>query len=388
MQSILEDALSPFRYLDMGAIYQNYGQFIDGIIFFSIFLGLSRFAFSKRFPGRSGNLVSIAFSFALTIALLVMEATFNFSIKSFGALAIGVIFLLTGFFMMTLGRAVGMGGVTSFCLTYCLVYISIASVIPGVFDYIATRTPWLNGLLGIIFLISLFKTLAAIFTFVFRRKGQSISEPKIATAEQDSEKDISLENTEIKAIKELRHKLVTIDDIMDALNHIESIIRQNPALTPDQVASIKRYLSEIGTKETVFKKAYYDMERRFRLLGRIDSERFERLQSELANAPDNRKRIKEAELDIEKRKIEHEKNILNLKTRTDNHIAGFNEQVNMAIQRLNESPESAISILGQSRQTLLQMKHQIDMMRQLERELQDLHKTQRELFKGDNKKKR
>lgn len=173
MQSILEDALSPFRYLDMDAIYQNYGQFIDGIIFFSLFLGLSKFAFSKRFSGRAGNLISIAFSFALTIALLVMEATFNFSIKSFGALAIGVIFLLTGFFMMTLGRAFGMGGVTSFCVTYSLLYVSIASVIPGVFDYIATRTPWLNGLLGIIFLISLFKTLAAIFTFVFSHNHPS-----------------------------------------------------------------------------------------------------------------------------------------------------------------------------------------------------------------------
>ncbi len=246
----------------------------------------------------------------------------------------------------------------------------------------------MNGVLGIIFLISLFKTLTAIFTFVFRRKGQSTSVREIAPAGRDLGKDISLENTEIKAIKELRHKLVTIDDIMDALNHIESIIRQNPTLTPDQVASIKRYLSEICTKETVFRKAYYDMERRFRLLGRIDSERLERLQSELANAPDNRKRIKEAELDIEKRKIEHEKNILNLKTQLDNHIAAFNQQINIAIQRLKEDPESVISILSQSRQTLLQMKHQIDMMRQLERELQDLHKSQRELFKGENRKKR
>jgi hypothetical protein len=50
MTSVIETALSPFRYFDMGTIYNVHTQIIDGIIFFSIFLGLSKFAFHKPFP--------------------------------------------------------------------------------------------------------------------------------------------------------------------------------------------------------------------------------------------------------------------------------------------------------------------------------------------------
>ena len=90
--------------------------------FFSIFLGLSKLAFPKRFPGRPGNAIAIAFSFALTIALLVMERQFNFNLKSIGGLALGAIFLITGFFMISLARSAGIKYVTSFCLSYSLIY--------------------------------------------------------------------------------------------------------------------------------------------------------------------------------------------------------------------------------------------------------------------------
>ena len=50
--SFLDDALSPFGYFDLTYFYDSYAWLIDGIIFFSIFLGLSKHAFGKRFEGR------------------------------------------------------------------------------------------------------------------------------------------------------------------------------------------------------------------------------------------------------------------------------------------------------------------------------------------------
>lgn len=109
--SFLDDALSPFRYFDLTYFYDSYAWLIDGIIFFSIFLGLSKHAFGKRFERKSANAISVAFSFMLTIALLLVEYQFNFNIKSFGGLAIGTILLITGFFMYSLSRSANIGRV-------------------------------------------------------------------------------------------------------------------------------------------------------------------------------------------------------------------------------------------------------------------------------------
>lgn len=387
MQSILESIFSPFRYLNVASIYDQHFQVIDGILFFSLFLGLSKFAFSKRFPGKPGNLISITFSFMLTIGLLVMERTLNFNLRAFGALAMGVILLMTGFFIIALARSSGMKGVAPFCFAYSIIYMSIAAVVPNVFDYMATRVKWLNGILGLIFLISLFKVIQAVFQFIFHKK--SVSDIKIEPGfNNDSElkKDIASEDNEIKTLKELRSKLATIDDISNALNMIEKVISENPNLTPERITRIKRYLSELGTRETIFRKSYFDLETRFKALGRFDSARLERLQDELSNVPDKMKRFKEEEINIEKRKIEYDRKVLDLKTNLENLILNFNKYVTAALNSLQNSPDSVLPDIKHAKGILHQMKRIIEVIKQFEREIIDLNKTQKELFKGERKK--
>lgn len=388
MQSILESVFSPFKYLNVASIYDQHFQIIDGILFFCIFLGLSKFAFSKRFPGRPGNLISIAFSFMLTIGLLVMERTLHFNLRAFGALAMGVILLLTGFFIIALARSSGMKGLTPFCFAYSIIYMSIATVLPNLFDYIATRAKWLNGILGLIFLISLFKILQGLFQFFFSKKniGDINISPKLGN-DSELKKDIALENDEINALKALRHKLATIEDISDALNMIEKVIAESPTLSPDRVTRIKRYLSELGTRETIFRKSYHELERRFKALGRFDSARLERLKDEMSTVPDKLKRFKEEEINIERRKIEYDGKVVELKTNLDKLITKFNQYVTAALNDLQNNPDSALPNIRHAKDVLHQMKRIIEAIKQFEREIIDLNKTQKELFKGERKKK-
>jgi len=384
MASVIETAFSPFRYFDMATIYNAHNQIIDGIIFFSIFLGLSKFAFHKRFPGRPGNAIAIAFSFALTIALLVMEHQFNFNIKSFGGLALGVIFLITGFFMISLTRSAGINLVTSFCLSYTLIYLSVASIMPNLFDYIASRAPFINGLLGIVFLISLFKTFQSLFVFIFKKHSNNQMNHILQNA-TDSQKEIDLEDKEIRTIKHIRNRLTTVNEIMDRLTVIENTVKKDPVLSPEHSKTIKISLSEIANKENIFRKNYNDMYLRFRELGKIDSERLQRLEDELKTVPVNSRRFKEAEIDIEKRKLEYDRTILDLKTKLDSLIIRFNNQINATIQQLNNHPESSLPGISDAKKTLKKIKGIAENIKQIERELIHLHKSQKELFKGERR---
>ena len=122
------------------------------------------------------------------------------------------------------------------------------------------------------------------------------------------------------------------------------------------------------------------------MFGRIDTERLERLTTELDTVPDNLKRIKMVEIDLEKRKVEYDKRILEIKADLDAKIQSFNTQIVHAAGQITSNLNSAVNGVGKAKETVIQMKRPIDMARQLERELLDLHKTQQKLFKGEKNK--
>lgn len=380
MQNIFDAALSPFYGLNMAHLYSKYGQFIDGVIFFPIFLGLSQHAFGKRFGGRPGKAISVAFAFALTIALLILEWQLNFNLKSFGGLAIGVVLLMTGYFVMTVGRAFGMGPVTAFCSTYSLMYLSVATAIPNLFDYIANRAPWLNGLLGIIFIISVLVSLVKIFRFVFTGK-RDLPHDISGVLTSNSHKNAEAEDQELKFIKESRLKVRTITDMMDALVGIEKVLREGN-LDENATARIRAYLHDMSTKEHIFTQRYNQLILNFKKLGLVDSDRLHRLETELQDLPENRRHIKQAEIDIEKRKIEYDSRIIEAKSTLDGHIQAFNASMRKSMQTLSDND------IHQSKNILLSLKKHCDGIDHMTREVIELNKMQKGLFKSESRKRR
>jgi hypothetical protein len=281
-----------------------------------------------------------------------------------------------------------MNPVTAFSLTYCLLYLSVASIVPNLFDYIASRTPWLNGLLAIVFLLSLFKSLQAVVKHLFSKNPATMAVGDRFAGHEKASSEIRLEDNEIRAIKRLRQKLATVDDIYDALSQIEKTVKGNPDPTREQLDFIHRCLAEIATKEAVFLRHYNELTRQLNLLGRIDAKRLERLEDELLTAPDNLKNIKEAEIDIEKRKVEYDQKIIDAKAQIDSQITLFNQHVTMAADKIRRDPSSSLPGLVDAKNALSKIKKIIEMMKGLSRELQDLHKTQKELLKGERRKRK
>jgi hypothetical protein len=100
----------------------------------------------------------------LTGGFLLMEKTLNFSLRSFGPLAVAIILILVGFVFYSMLLSLGFSHTNSLCLAYLIDYLSLRLVSPSIFDWIASKAPFINGILGIGFLIALIKLLFSLFS--------------------------------------------------------------------------------------------------------------------------------------------------------------------------------------------------------------------------------
>jgi hypothetical protein len=262
-------------------------------------------------------------------------------------------------------------------LTYSLLYLSIAALHPNIFDFIASRLPILNGILGLVFLISFFWGVAII---IGKLTGRRSKIDDFRPPHHDDEEKI--ETDQIRQLKRIRGKLRTVQDIQDRLTAIEATIKKNPVLNKEVSDYLKLNLEEISNQERILMKSYNDVTLQFSKLGRIDSERLQRLEDNLKRAPDNQRRFIEAELDIERRKIQHDKAIIDFKQKLDSLIGQFNLQLNAAMQQLKNHEGSGQPSIQETKKTLQEISMVIEAIKQLERELIQLHKAQRKLFRS------
>ena len=167
-----EELLKPFEYLDISSLYDQYSLIIDAIIAFFIFFGIAKVTLGNRFEGRGGKAIIIGVGLGLSTGFLLMERTLNFSLRSFGPLAVAIILILVGFVFYNLLLSLGFNHTNSICLAYIIDYLSLKLVSPTIFDWIAQTVPFINGILGLGFLIALIKLF---FSLLSRSSLKSIS---------------------------------------------------------------------------------------------------------------------------------------------------------------------------------------------------------------------
>ena len=198
-----EEILKPFEHLDIASLYSHYSFIIDAVISFLIFFGIAQVTIGKRFEGKGGRAITIGIGLVLTGGFLLMEKTLNFSLRSFGPLAAVIILLLVGFVLFTLLLSLGFNHTNSICLAYIIDYLSLRLVSPTIFDWIAQRAPFINGILGLGFLIALFKL---IFSLVSRNSLKPISSKlpsklNIKSNTEDYDREMEEDKEEVDVIK-------------------------------------------------------------------------------------------------------------------------------------------------------------------------------------------
>ena len=389
-----EELLKPFEYLDIGSLYNQYSLIIDAIIAFLIFFGVAKVTLGKRFEGRGGNAIIVGVGLALSTGFLLMEKNLNFSLRSFGPLAVTVILILVGFVFYNLLLSLGFNHTNSICLAYIIDYLSLKLVSPTIFDWIAQTAPFINGILGLGFLIAFIKLLFSLFP---RSPLKSISSKlpskiNIRANNENLDREINEEKEEgalirSKVIKSIKKEIKDSDEMIETINEMIKTIEEY-GTTPHGIREISNYLTKIRDKKH-YAKVYFDyINKIMEKVGSFDNEFYTSLKAEYDTIQGKeQKRLKKKEIETEEKKQEIEQVVEKIEKLILQYTKQFTKFINYAVQNLRKrNPNESIKCLKESLKIEAKIKDLFEQMKELEGDLKKLTKRNFKFLRKEKKK--
>ncbi|MEK7476387.1 MAG: hypothetical protein AAB152_12245 [Candidatus Coatesbacteria bacterium] len=166
------NAFDSLKYLDLSGIYAQYSSLIDLTLYFIIFLGLSKFVFDKRFPGRGGKAITIGVGAVLAVSLAVAEGRLGFNLQSFSPIAGLIVILAVGFVLYALWRGMGTPVWISILISLVVMYFGVGSVTPAFLVWVGAHIPllYVAVVLAIVVLV-----IAGLFSLMDHIEGSKLS---------------------------------------------------------------------------------------------------------------------------------------------------------------------------------------------------------------------
>src|ERR1043166_9256091 len=138
------DPFSALRYLDLSAIYDQYGPLIDFFVYLVILVGLAQVVLQHRFSGRGSKAVISGIGTALAAGLALSEARIEFDLRSLGPIAGFIVVALVALILYKLFRAFEWGVIPASAASLVVMYIGVQVATPGVGTWISQNIPLLN----------------------------------------------------------------------------------------------------------------------------------------------------------------------------------------------------------------------------------------------------
>lgn len=388
------EILKPFEYLDIGSIYNHYSFLIDAIIIFFVLFGVTQVTLGKRFEGRGGRAITIGTALALSAGFLLMEKTMNFSLRSFGPLAVAVILTLVGFVFYRMLISLGFSRTNSICLSYIIDYLSLRLVSPSIFDWIASKTPFINGILGIGFLIAIIKFIFSLFSrhSLKSLSGKLPSNIDVEGHTEDFDKEIDEDKKEIKTIrskliKSTKKEIKDSDEMIETINEMIKLIDEY-GTAPHAVKELSENLNKIKDKEHYAMIYFNYINKIMDRIGRFDNDFYTDLKAEYETAQGKeQKRLKKKEIETEEKKREIEGIIKKIEKHILQQTSEFNQALNYAVQSLkSRNPADAVNYLKTSLKIEQKIKTLYEQMKKLEVDLKKLTRRSIKFLEKEKKK--
>ena len=218
---ILEGLFGPFYGLDIPSFYGQYHPVIDFFLYSAVFVSVARLTLDKLFQGKAGKALAVAVGLILALSLSIAERNFGFSIRSFGPIAAGIIVAMVGLVIFHLCRKAGAATPTAGSLAVIIVYFSVRSVVPNLFEWMQHNkwAAFLHGLLVLAILVALWRVIGALFRSPAGHIGRLAKTIETSPASRVFGKKEGFDRKELKL---LRHRLSKFTG--EAMKNSEEII--------------------------------------------------------------------------------------------------------------------------------------------------------------------
>ncbi len=347
----LTSLFEPLRGVDVARFYELNHPWIDFVIFLFLFIAVGQYSLGRRLGGRAGQLLSIVIGLVLALALSLTQRSLDFSLKSFGPLAAGVIIFLVGLAVFHLIRGLGLGLSGASSLAFLVTYFLIRATTPNFFAWLETneQTAWIHLLLVIAVIISLWRVLRIIWSE--RRGGSVISTPSPEPAGPGENLDrIKQDQLELKTIdqelegptqQELKEDGETLDELNEAI-HLIDRHRNDPA----EMMTLADRLASLEIRRDDGQKQLARLKTLSRRIEKADLRSFRQLANRLRKMSPLERDKARRQLALAKRKIISEDELVGLEEKVNHQIKSRSAFLKKAISQLRRNrPDRARNLL-------------------------------------------
>jgi len=259
--------LDPFNRIQPGPFISRYQDWIIFTLLLFFFWAVAGIALRKKFE-ESRHLRVLVTVLALMLAVgtyySIYQGWLHFSLQGLGLFGAILVLVIIFFIIFGLMRGYGMRLSNALPLGFGLFYISLWAISPNILHNLQRIFPPLNGILAILFIVSVVKIL---FSFYRHTKPGGLAMGSQLQSSYGSGSDIAEIERDLtfgkkigkwmkgKTMKLTRMEIRTITHMEDYIRQVIKIIRTHGNhLSPGEITKISKAVVKIRKSEIIFKK--------------------------------------------------------------------------------------------------------------------------------------
>ena len=381
--------LEPFDRIDPGPFISRYSDWILFTLLLFFFWAVAGIALKKRFEeSRYLRVLITAVALMLSVGTYysVYQGWLHLSLEGLGFFGAVLVLIVVFFVVFGLIRSYGMRFSNALSVGFVMFYISLWAVSPNILDTLASIFPLANGILAILFLVSIYKLISGFlrhskklpFDTAKDLKNRDFSTSNDAEIDREIEED-KKEGKIIRkrTMKFTRLELKSIDNIEECLEKIIKLIEaKGNSLDRDDVAELTHVLRTIGKNESILKKGMALIKKHLNAYKTLHRKDISELEQRLEQTKSKKNmKIIEEEIVYQKNMLQAIDFLKRYELKIVTFVDSFNELVSGAMQKIKgRYPNDALSYLGHAYKGLLEMKYIYKKQRELEKYLLKLNK--------------
>ena len=385
------DFLDPFTRIHPGSFISQYSDWILFTVLLFFFWAVAGIALKRSFE-ESRYLRVLITSIALALAVgtyySVYQGWLHLSLQGLGLFG-AVLFLIVIFFVIFgLMRGYGLRLSTALPLGFALFYVCLWAVIPNILTTFQETFPPVNAILLILFVVSVFKVLAAFFSHskisplkiarTMPKPGflpPNEEDPEIDREEREEKKEVKL--LKKRSLKLTKMEINTVEEIEDYLGQMIKVIKgKGSDIDQEEIAELSHALRQIGKKQSILRHGLELIKRHEKAYKHIHQRDIAELEKRFSNAKDKaEKKVIEEEIVYQKRMVEALEFMETYEKRVTDFTQSFNNLIYTGMQKLKGRYASdALEYLMEAHKSLVGMKQIYQKQKEIEKYLLKLNK--------------
>ena len=385
------DILDPFTRIHPGSFISQYSDWILFTLLLFFFWAVAGIALKRRFE-ESRYLRVLITSIALALAVgtyySVYQGWLHLSLQGLGLFGAVLLLIVIFFIIFGLMRGYGLRLSTALPLGFALFYVSLWAVIPNILTTFRETFPPVNGILIILFVVSVFKVLAAFFSHSRRsplKIAKAMGKPDFFTPNEEDpeiEREEREEKKEVRLLKKRSMKLTkmeinTIEEIEEYLEQMIRVIKgKGNDIDQEEIAELFHALRQIAKKEGLLKHGLDLIKRHEKAYKNIHQRDVSELEKRFSGAKDKaEKKVIEEEIVYQKKMVEALEFMENYEKKIVDFTQSFNKLIYTGMQKLKgRYPSDAQDYLVEAHKSLTGMKQVYEKQKEIEKYLLKLNK--------------